>query len=850
MKTNQKSKKKEIPQTPAMEKLSPSTNEFQGTDIKSLQISFVNHLEYSLAKDEYSATQRDFFKSLALTVRDRLIERWIETQQTYYRAGAKRIYYLSMEFLLGRLLGDAISNLGLTENINEAITDLGYDPEELMNFESDAALGNGGLGRLAACFLDSMATLELPAYGYGIRYDYGIFYQRIIDGYQKEYPDNWLRYGNPWEIERPEYIYQVKYYGRVNEYKAKNGKIRFDWTDTDNIIAMAYDTPIPGYQNNTVNNLRLWAAKTTREFNLEYFNSGDYDRAVEDKIESEIISKVLYPRDDFYAGRELRLKQEYLLVSATLQDIIRRYKKTHSDNFDLFPDKVAIQLNDTHPVLSIPELMRILVDVEELQWDEAWDITVKTFGYTNHTVMPEALEKWKVKLLELVLPRHLQIIYEINRRWLNKVQQKNPGDMKRIQNLSIVEEGEEKNIRMANLAIVGSHSINGVAALHTEILKKEVFKGFHDFWPEKFNNKTNGITQRRWLKLANPGLSNLISEKIGEDWITNLAELKKLENYVDDENFKKKWNKVQRQNKVKLADFIQRRLKIRVNIDSIFDVQVKRLHEYKRQLLNALHAITLYNRIKANPGVKIVPRTIIFGGKAAPAYTMAKLIIKLITSIAEVVNNDPDVTDKLKVVFIPNYSVSLAQLIIPAADLSEQISTAGMEASGTGNMKFALNGALTIGTLDGANIEIREEVGKENIFIFGLTSEEVTNRRNRGHNPRSYYDSNSNLKQAIDMIQNGFFSTEEPSLFKPIIDSLFDEGDHYMVLADYESYIKCQDKIAKAFLDRERWLKMSIINVANMGKFSSDRTIQEYAEEIWKARSIPIAIPPHNKFEL
>jgi starch phosphorylase len=850
LKTNQKSKRKEVPKSLAMEKLSPSTNEFQGTDIKSLQISFVNHLEYSLAKDEYSATKRDFFKSLALTVRDRLIERWIETQQTYYREGAKRIYYLSMEFLLGRLLADAISNLGLTENINEAVTDLGYDPEELMNFESDAALGNGGLGRLAACFLDSMATLELPAYGYGIRYDYGIFYQRIIDGYQKEYPDNWLRYGNPWEIERPEYIYQVKYYGRVNEYKAKNGKIRFDWTDTDNIIAMAYDTPIPGYQNNTVNNLRLWAAKTTREFNLEYFNSGDYDRAVEDKIESEIISKVLYPRDDFYAGRELRLKQEYLLVSATLQDIIRRYKKTHSDNFDLFPDKVAIQLNDTHPVLSIPELMRILVDVEGLDWEEAWGITVKTFGYTNHTVMSEALEKWKVKLLELVLPRHLQIIYEINRRWLNELQQKYPGDRERIQNLSIIEEGEEKNVRMANLAILGSHSINGVAALHTEILKKEVFKGFYDFWPEKFNNKTNGITQRRWLKLANPGLSSLISEKIGEDWITNLAELKRLENYADDEDFRKKWNKVQRQNKVKLADFIQRRLKIRVNIDSIFDVQVKRLHEYKRQLLNALRAISLYNRIKANPGAEIVPRIIIFGGKAAPAYTMAKLIIKLINSIAEVVNNDPDVTDKLKVVFIPNYSVSLAQLIIPAADLSEQISTAGMEASGTGNMKFALNGALTIGTLDGANIEIREEVGQENIFIFGLTSEEVSNRRHLGHNPRSYYDSNSDLKHAIDLIQNGFFSPEEPALFKPIIDSLFDGGDHYMVLADYDSYIKCQDKIAKTFLDRERWSKMSIINVANMGKFSSDRTIQEYAGEIWKARSIPIKIPPHDKFEL
>ena len=843
MKTSKKNHKKEPAKSPAMEKLSPSTNEFQGTDIKSLQKSFVNHLEYSLAKDEYSATKRDFFKSLALSVRDRLIERWIETQQTYYREGAKRIYYLSMEFLLGRLLGDAISNLGLSRNINEAITDLGYEPEELMNLESDAALGNGGLGRLAACFLDSMATLELPAYGYGIRYDYGIFYQRILNGYQKEYPDNWLRYGNPWEIERPEYIYHIKYYGRVNEYKDKSGRVRFDWADTDNIIAMAYDTPIPGYHNNTVNNLRLWAAKSTREFNLEYFNSGDYDRAVEDKIESETISKVLYPRDDFYGGRELRLKQEYLLVSATLQDIIRRYKKTHSDNFSLFPEKVAIQLNDTHPVLSIPELMRILLDIEGLDWDEAWDITVKTFGYTNHTVMPEALEKWKVKLLELVLPRHLQIIYEINRRWLGEISQKYPGDEERVRTLSIIEEGDEKNIRMANLAIVGSHSINGVAALHTEILKKDVFKEFYDYWPEKFNNKTNGITQRRWLKLCNPGLSELITEKIGENWITKLTELKKLENFVDDEAFRKKWNKVQRQNKIRLAEYIHRKLKTEVNTDSLFDVQVKRLHEYKRQLLNALHAITLYNRIKANPNAEVVPRTIIFGGKAAPAYAMAKLIIKLINSIADVVNHDDGIDDKLKVIFIPNYSVTLAELIIPAADLSEQISTAGMEASGTGNMKFALNGALTVGTLDGANIEIREEVGEENIFIFGLKSDEVSRRRRDGHDPRSYYNGNAELKKTIDMIQNGFFSPEEPNLFKPIIESLLNQGDHYMVLADYESYVKCQEKISQTFLDRDKWLKMSILNVANMGKFSSDRTIKEYAKEIWDAKSIPIKLP-------
>jgi starch phosphorylase len=822
-------------------KLTTTTNELQGRDIKSLQEAFIYHLEYSLAKDEYSATRHDCFQSLALLARDYLAERWIETQQAYYQNDAKRIYYLSLEFLMGRALGNSLINEGLYDTTYKALMELGYDMEELRELEWDAGLGNGGLGRLAACFMDSMATLELPAYGYGIRYEYGIFFQQIIQGFQAETPDNWLRYGNPWEYARPEHLYPVKFYGRVNQYYDEKGGFRSDWVDAELIMAMAYDTPIPGYRNKTVNTMRLWAAKSSRDFNLDYFNHGDYHLAVADKDQSEIISKVLYPNDNVFEGKELRFKQEYFFVSATLQDIIRRYRKTH-ETFDRFADKVAIQLNDTHPAIAIPELMRIFVDQEGLDWNIAWDITVKTFGYTNHTILPEALEQWPVSLIERVLPRHIQIIYEINRRFLDGIRKAYPGDNARLARMSIIEEGPEKRVRMASLAITGSHSVNGVAALHTEILKNNVFRDFCELWPEKFNNKTNGITQRRWLKLCNPKLSNLISSRIGEGWTTDLYDLKKLAPLADDAAFQEEWHNVKIENKKLLAGYIWTHNKIRVNVDSLFDCHVKRMHEYKRQLLNLLHVITLYNRLTEGRKDSFVPRTVIFGGKAAPGYFFAKLAIKLINSVADVVNNDHRVGDALKVVFIRNYCVSNAEKIIPAADLSEQISTAGTEASGTGNMKFALNGALTIGTLDGANIEIREEVGDGNIFIFGLTADEVTKMRYEGYDPYQFYNSNTELRQAIDMIRDGYFQKDQPDLFRPIVDALLARGDQYMRLADYESYVKCQERVSNAFRDKKKWTLMSILNVAGMGKFSTDRTIREYADEIWNVKPVSVVL--------
>ncbi len=824
----------------ARKKLTPSTNEFLGLDVADLKESFVHNLEFALAKDEYSATTLDNFKSLALTIRDRLFERWIETQQGYYRVNAKRIYYLSLEFLIGRTLGNAMLNLGLEENVGRAMAELGYNLEELEEREFDAGLGNGGLGRLAACFLDSMATLALPAYGYGIRYEYGIFFQRIRGGAQVETPDNWLRYGNVWEIERPEYLYPVHFYGQVNQVSDAAGTLRFEWVDTQEIMAMAYDTPVPGYRNNTVNNMRLWAAKSTREFDLDYFNHGDYEKAVSDKAHSETISKVLYPNDNVFEGRELRLKQEYFFVSATLQDIIRRYRKTGKGDFSDFSEQVAIQLNDTHPAVGIPELMRILVDLEGISWDRAWTVTVASFAYTNHTVLPEALERWPVSLFGYVLPRHLQIVFEINRRFLREVSRRFPGDEERLKRMSIIEEGTEKKVRMAHLAIVGSHSVNGVSSLHTEILKDEVFKDFHQLWPERFNNKTNGITPRRWLKLCNPGLARLISTRIGEDWLTHLERLKSLLPLAEDEEFQEQWRQVKRENKLRLIEHIRRHNRIEVDPDSLFDCQVKRIHEYKRQLLNALHVVALYNRLRDDPAGEFQPRTVIFAGKAAPGYFMAKLIIRLIHAIAETVNNDPAVGDRLKVAFLANYDVTLAERIIPAADLSEQISTAGTEASGTGNMKFALNGALTIGTLDGANVEIREQVGQENMFIFGLTAREVSRRRQQGHNPKGLYDSNPQLKRVLDMIAKGFFYPTQKDLFAPIVAGLLDGGDPYFLLSDFDPYLHCQQRVSRTYREQRTWTRMSILNVANMGRFSSDRTIHEYAEDIWNVKPVPV----------
>jgi glycogen phosphorylase len=819
--------------------LPPVNKDFQGQDKDSLKNTFTNHLVYSLAKDEYSATDHDIYDSLALTTRDHLIERWIATQQEYYNQDAKRVYYLSMEFLMGRTMGNSLINLGLYENTSEAMKELCYDLEELREIEPDAGLGNGGLGRLAACFLDSMATLGYPAYGYGIRYEYGIFRQTIRDGYQVELPDHWLRYGNPWEIERPEFLFPVRFYGNASISQSAEPEKR--WRDTEEVLAMAYDTPVPGYMNNTVNTMRLWSSKSTNDFNFHKFNDGDYQQAVADKSQSETISKVLYPNDNVYQGKQLRLKQEYFLVSASLQDIMRRYKKDYK-TFDKFAEKVAIQLNDTHPALAIPELMRVLIDENGLAWEKAWDITVATFGYTNHTVMPEALEKWPVNLIGHVLPRHLQIIYEINSRFLDLIKNKFPKDTKRQGRMSIVEEAETKSIRMANLSIIGSHAVNGVAALHTEIIKNDCFKDFYELWPEKFNNKTNGITQRRWLKLCNRELANEITKRIGDKWLTDLFELKKLEQFVDDQDFRKAFKEIKYNNKVAFAKCIKEETGVEVSPDTMFDSQVKRIHEYKRQLLNLLHVAYMYNQIKENPKADFVPRTVILAGKAAPGYHTAKLIIKLNNAIAKVVNNDPDVGNKLKVVFVPNYSVSIAEKLIPASELSEQISTAGYEASGTGNMKFALNGALTIGTLDGANVEIGEEVGNDNIFIFGLNADEVQKIKYSGYNPREYYHSNADLRKVIDMIKSGFFSPEQPDLFKPIVRSLLDQGDTYMLMADFEDYVRCQQEVSQAYKDEEKWTTMAILNVARMGKFSTDRTIKEYAEEIWDIKPIEIHI--------
>ncbi|MDN5752000.1 MAG: glycogen/starch/alpha-glucan phosphorylase [Nitrosospira sp.] len=820
-----------------LSKESDFTHKKFGFDADSIKQSLSNCLIYSVGKDTITATDRDRFFAAAHLVRDRLIDRWMETMRSYYINDTKRVYYFSLEFLMGRTLMNSVHNLGFDQQFREAFNELGIDLDDVREIEPDAALGNGGLGRLAACFLDSMATLNLPGYGYGIRYEYGMFAQRIEDGRQIEHPDSWLRYGNPWEFPRPEVLYQVKFHGRVVQYANEHGVARYHWIDTDDVMAMAFDTPIPGYDTHTVNNMRLWSAKATRDFELRYFNEGNYVKAVEDKNASENLSKVLYPDDTTAMGRELRLKQQYFFVCASLHDILHRYNK-YQNNFDALPDKVAIQLNDTHPAIAIAELMRVLVDSHHQEWEKAWEITTRTFAYTNHTLMPEALETWPVALFENVLPRHLQIIYEINRRFLKDVMHRYPGDTGILRRMSIIDETGGKRIRMAHLAIIGSHKVNGVAQIHTELMKQTIFADFDRFYPGKIVNMTNGITPRRWLNQANPRLAELVSSRIGFGWVKDLSQLKRLIPLAEDISFCKEFAAVKRANKQRFADLLKQKLDIDVNVDSLFDVQIKRIHEYKRQLLNVLHVVTLYNRIRHNPDVECVPRTVIFGGKAAPGYVKAKLIIKLVNDIADIVNHDPHVAGRLTVVFVPNYDVSTAEQIIPAADLSEQISTAGTEASGTGNMKLALNGALTIGTADGANVEIRSEVGAENIFIFGLAAAEVAKVKATGYQPLDFYHANAELRAVLDMIGSGFFSPDEPDRFKPIIDALLHHGDDYLLLADYASYIACQKEVELAYQDREQWVRKTILNVANMGEFSSDRTITQYADQIWDAKPV------------
>ena len=808
-------------------------------DAESIRRSLYNRLIYTIGKDPITATDRDWFYAAAAVVRERLIERWMETMRSYYVEDRKRVYYLSMEFLMGRTMTNSMLNICAENEFREALAalaEIGLKPGNIAEMEPDAALGNGGLGRLAACFLDSMATMGVPGYGYGIRYEYGMFHQGIENGQQVEHPDNWLRYGNPWEFPRPEVLYQVKFHGRVVDYADEHGHKNYQWVDTDDVMAMAYDYPIPGYDTGTVNNMRLWAAKSSRDFDLKYFNEGNYIAAVEDKNDSENLSKVLYPDDTTEMGRELRLKQQFFFVSASLQDMLYRYSKSGTA-LDGLPDKVAIQLNDTHPSIAVAELMRILIDQHHFEWGRAWDITTRTFAYTNHTLMPEALETWPVPLFERVLPRHLQIIYEINHRFLKDVMHHYPGDPELWQRMSLIDEAKGKRIRMAHLAIVGSHKVNGVAAIHTRLMKETIFADFHRLWPDKIVNMTNGVTPRRWLNQANPALSALITRHIGRGWIKELDQLRQLAPLAADAAFRDAFVRVKRDNKVRLAQVIRQRLAIRVDPDSLFDVQIKRIHEYKRQLLNVLHVITLYNRLRA--GADAPPRTVIFGGKAAPGYRMAKLVIRLINDVADIVNNDPLVRGLLKVVFIPNYDVSNAEIIIPAADLSQQISTAGTEASGTGNMKLALNGALTIGTLDGANVEIRNEVGPENIFIFGLTADEVAQTYAAGYNPWLHYDGNAELKQTLDMLRDGFFSPEQRDRYKPVFDALTYHGDHYLLLADYASYIACQEQVGQLYRDPLAWSQKAILNVAGMGQFSSDRTIGQYAKTIWNVVPMP-----------
>jgi starch phosphorylase len=804
-----------------------------------LQRAFTDHVLFSRSRDLANSTAYDRYIALALSTRDRLVQRWAETQGTYTAKDVKRAYYLSAEFLLGRALVSNLQALGIYEAYRKVLRDLDVDIDQLVELESDAGLGNGGLGRLAACLLESTATLGLPCTGYGIRYEFGIFEQVIRDGCQVERADEWLRYGNPWEIERPEQTVTVSFGGRTEQVADGHGGFRVRWFPGDQVQGVPYDTPIAGFQSNTVNTLRLWAARAGKDFDFALFNSGDYVSAVQAKNASEVISKVLYPNDNFEAGKELRLRQEYFFVACSIHDIVRRYKRDHK-TFDAFAEKVAIQLNDTHPAIGIAELMRLLLDEEGLTWNVAWKQTVGAFGYTNHTLLPEALERWPVSLFKRLLPRHIEIIYEINRRFLRQVMDGFPRDDARITRMSIIEEGPEPRVRMAYLAVAGSHSINGVAKLHSELIRTELLRDFYELFPERFNNKTNGVTPRRWLQACNPGLAALITERIGAGWVTHLERLRELEPHIADPEFLSRLRAVKHANKVSLAALINKTLGVEVDPASLFDVQIKRLHEYKRQVLNALHIIALYMRIKR--GEEVLPRTFIFGAKAAPGYRQAKLIIRLIHAIGDVVNEARGST--IKVVFMPNYRVSLAERIIPAADLSEQISTAGMEASGTGNMKLSMNGALTIGTLDGANIEIREAVGAENFFLFGLTAKEVAEHKKRALPGRLAYEKDEELRQAIDLLASGFFSPEERDLFRPLVDDMLG-GDQYLVTADFSAYSACQRAVSDAYRDPVGWSRTAARNIARVGGFSSDRTVSEYAREIWKVEPVEIKLTPY-----
>ena len=810
----------------------PHKSPLSESRISDLEKAIVNHLIYLLGKDPVDTHQRDWFEALARVVRDLLTTQWMESMRSYYLQDAKRVYYLSMEFLMGRTLGNALQNMQCSDDFRHALEEMGLRLEEVSQCEAEAGLGNGGLGRLAACFLDSLASLDMPGFGYGIRYEYGMFTQQIEQGWQVEHPDNWLRYSNPWEFPRTDVIYRVQFKGSAQLVTEEGQQAHYVWTETEDVMAMAYDTPIPGYGGKTGNNLRLWSAKASRDFDLRYFNEGNYIRAVEQKTQSENLSKVLYPDDTTQMGRELRLRQEYFFVAATLQDILSHFTKDH-ESFEQLPDEVAIQLNDTHPSIAIPELMRILVDEHRLDWDKAWDITLRTFAYTNHTLLPEALETWPVSLLGRLLPRHLLIIYEINRRFLAEVSRLFPSDMGLIRRVSLIDEEHGQRVRMSHLAIVGSHKINGVAKLHSLLMQTTIFSDFARLYPDRFINITNGVTPRRWLDQANRGLSALITEAIGPAWISDLERLRELEPFAEDPAFRERFRAVKYSNKSAWAEKFLSVTGVAVDPSSLFDVQIKRIHEYKRQLLNVLHVVRRYNRLRMDPAANTPPRTVIIGGKAAPGYQVAKLIIKLINDVAAIINDDPLVNDRLKLVFLPDYNVSSAMALIPAVDLSEQISTAGNEASGTSNMKMVMNGALTMGTLDGANIEIREAVGADNFFLFGRTASELAKLREKGYNPWDRYHANPELRQALDMIASGFFSPDDPVRFQPLVDSLLQGGDRYALLEDYSDYLAAQEAVDRVYLDPDEWSRRAILNVARSGIFSSDRAIQTYADEVW-----------------